>query len=72
MVQQTVIWTIVCLGALALALRRPRLGRVVLGVFFIVIAPLGPWTLPNLIMAAALGVILWRMGTAVPLAKPAM
>jgi len=140
MLQQTLIWTVVCLAALGLCLWRPELGRVVLGVFFIVMAvgvnvvfvlvapdgfvklgtdapliplyrwvfehivaeapavfgllvaafeiavgllmlkggrrtswgpiggivflvaitPLGPWTLPNLIMAAALGVILWR------------
>jgi hypothetical protein len=140
MLQQTLVWTVVCLAALGLCLWRPELGRVVLGVFFIVMAvgvnvvyvlvapdgfvklgtnaplipfyrwafehivvtapavfgllvaafeiavgllmlnggrqtnwgliggivflvaitPLGPWTLPNLIMAAALGVILWR------------
>ena len=29
-------------------------------VFLLVIAPLGPWTVPNLIMAAALGAILLR------------
>ena len=29
-------------------------------VFLMVIAPLGPWTVPNLVMAAALGVILLR------------
>ncbi len=29
-------------------------------VFLLVIAPLGPWTLPNLILAAALGAILLR------------
>ncbi|HET6495055.1 MAG TPA: hypothetical protein VFH61_06800, partial [Thermoleophilia bacterium] len=29
-------------------------------VFLMVIAPLGPWTVPNLIMAAALGAILLR------------
>ena len=29
-------------------------------VFLLAITPLGPWTLPNVIMAAALGVILWR------------
>jgi hypothetical protein len=29
-------------------------------VFLLVIAPLGPWTIPNLIMAAALGAILLR------------
>jgi uncharacterized membrane protein YkgB len=138
--QQTLVWTVVCLAALGLCLWRSELGRVVLGVFFIVmavgvnlvfvlvapdgfvklgtnaplvpfyrwvfehivamapavfgllvatfeitvgvlmikggrranwglaggiaflvaIAPLGPWTLPNLIMAAALGVLLWR------------
>lgn len=28
--------------------------------FLVVISPLGPWTLPNLIMAAALGVLLWH------------
>lgn len=33
-------------------------------VFLIGITPLGPWTLPNLIMAAALGVVLWRRRTA--------
>lgn len=140
MLQQTVVWAVVCLAALGLCLWRPDLGRVVLGVFFIVMAvgvnivfvlaapdgfvklgtnaplipfyewvfenvvveapalvgllvaafeitigvlmvkesrwtkwgliagmaflvaisPLGPWTLPNLIMAAALGVVLWR------------
>ncbi len=140
MLQQTLVWTAVCLGALGLCLWRPELGRIVLGVFFLVMAigvnlvfvlvspegfvklgtdaplvplyewffrrvvavapaafglltaafevtvgllliqggrgadagligaivflavisPLGPWTLPNLIMAAALGVVLWR------------
>lgn len=140
MLQQTLIWGAVCLGVLGLCLWRPELGRVVLGVFFLVMAvgvnlvfvlvspegfvrlgtdaplvplyewffrrvvavapaafgllaaafeitvgvlmirggrgadagligaiaflavisPLGPWTLPNLIMAAALGVVLWR------------
>lgn len=140
MLQQTLIWAVVCLGALGLCLWRPELGRVVLGVFFLVMAvgvnlvfvlvsprgfvklgtdapllplyewffrrvvaaapaafgaltagfevavgvlmirggrradagligaivfltaisPLGPWTVPNLIMAAALGVVLWR------------
>ena len=29
-------------------------------VFLVVIAPLGPWTVPNIIMAAALGAILLR------------
>ena len=29
-------------------------------VFLLVIAPLGPWTVPNLVMAAALGAILLR------------
>jgi len=138
MLQQTLVWAVVCAGALGLSLWRPNVGRVVLGVFFIVmalgvnvvfvlvdpdgfvklgtnapllspyewvfvhivskapavfgllvaafeiaigllmlfggrrtnwgliggivflvaIAPLGPWTLPNLIMAAAMGVIL--------------
>jgi hypothetical protein len=136
--QQTLVWGLVCVGALGLSLWRPDLGRVVFGVFFIVMAlgvnvvfvladpdgfvklgtnapllapyewifehivgrapamfgllvaafeitigslmisggrradwgliggivflvaitPLGPWTLPNLIMAAALGVVL--------------
>lgn len=140
MLQQTLVWTIVCLAALGLCLWRPELGRVVLGIFFIVMAvgvnvvfvlvapdgfvklgtnapliplyewvfehivvhapavvgllvaafeitvgvlmirggrltnwgliggivflvgimPLGPWTLPNVIMAAALDVVLWR------------
>jgi hypothetical protein len=138
MLQQTLVWAVVCVGALGLSLWRPNIGRVVLGVFFIVMAlgvnvvfvlvdpdgfvklgtnapllfpyewvfehivskapavfgllvaafeiaigllmligghrinwgligglvflvaitPLGPWTLPNLIMAAAMGVIL--------------
>ncbi len=138
MLQQTLVWALVCVGALGLSLWRPNLARVVLGVFFIVMAlgvnvafvlvdpdgfvrlgtdapllapyewifehvvgraptvlgllvaafeitvgllmliggrrvswgliggmvflvaitPLGPWTLPNLIMAAALGVVL--------------
>jgi len=146
MLQQTLVWTVVCLAALGLCLWRPELGRVVLGVFFIVMAvgvnvvyvlvapdgfvklgtnaplipfyrwafehivdtapavfgllvaafeiavgllmlrggrrtnwgliggivflvaitPLGPWTLPNLIMAAALGVVLWRRSEGVP------
>lgn len=38
MLQQTLIWTIVCLSAVGLCLRRPALGRVVLGGFFIVMA----------------------------------
>lgn len=140
MLQQTIVWAVVCLGALGLCLWRPDLGRVVLGVFFIVMAvgvnvvfvllapdgfvklgtdaallpayewsfrhvvaqapaafgllvaafeitvgvlmirrgplrrwallagiaflvaitPLGPWTLPNLVMAAALGVVVGK------------
>ena len=140
MVQQTIVWAAFCLVALGLALWRPDAGRLVLGIFFIimavgvnvvfvlaapdgfvdlgtsapllspwgwvfehvvakapavfgllvasyevtiglmmmkggqwgslglvggivfllVIAPLGPWTVPNLIMAAALGAILLR------------
>ena len=140
MAQQTIVWTAFCLVALGLALWRPDAGRLVLGIFFIimavgvnvvfvlaapggfvdlgtsapllspwgwvfehvvakapavfgllvasfeitigllmikggqwgslgllggivfllVIAPLGPWTVPNLIMAAALGAILLR------------
>lgn len=154
MLQQTLVWAVVCLAALGLCLWRPSLGRVVLGVFFIVMAigvnvvyvlvapdgfvklgtnapllpfyewvfdhivveapaafglliaafeitvgllmvkdsrwtdlgliggivflvaitPLGPWTLPNLIMAAALGVILWRRrtGSAPGLGGPAV
>ena len=38
MVQPTIVWAVVCLGALGLCLWRPELGRVVLGVFFIVMA----------------------------------
>jgi hypothetical protein len=38
MLHQTIVWAIVCLGALGLCLWRPDLGRVVLGVFFIVMA----------------------------------
>ncbi len=38
MLQQTVVWALVCLGALVLSLWRPELGRVVLGAFFIVMA----------------------------------
>ena len=140
MVQQTLIWATVCLAALGLCLWRPELGRVILGIFFVVMAigvnivlvlvspdgfiklgtdapliplydwffehivaeapvvfgllvaafeiavgllmimggrranwgliggivflraitPLSPWTLPNPIMAAALGIVLWR------------
>jgi hypothetical protein len=61
MLQQTLVWTAVCLAALGLCLWRPELGRVVLGIVLLVaIMPLGPWTLPNVIMAAALGVVLWR------------
>jgi hypothetical protein len=153
MLQQTLVWMAVCLAALGLCLWRAEVGRVVLGVFFIVMAlgvnvvfvvvapdgfvklgtdaplipfyrwvfehivavapavlgllvaafeiavgllmlrggrrtewgliggivflvaitPLGPWTLPNLIMAVALGVILWRRraASAPGLAKPA-
>jgi len=143
MLQQTLIWASVCVAALGLCLWRPNRGRVVLGIFFIVMAlgvnvvyvlvapdgfvklgtdapllpfyrwgfehviakapavfgllaaafeitiglllikggrrtewgliggivfllavtPLGVWTLPNPIMAAALGVILWRRRT---------
>ncbi len=37
-----------------------RLGLLGGIVFLMVIAPLGPWTVPNLIMAAALGAILLR------------
>lgn len=40
--------------------RRIRWGIIGGIVFLVAITPLGPWTLPNLIMAAALGVILWR------------
>ena len=144
MLQQTLIWTAVCLSAVGLCLWRPALGRVILGSFFIVMAigvnivfvlvapdgfvklgthapliplyqwgfehvvasapalfgllvaafeitvgllmikggrrtgwglsggmiflvaisPLGPWTLPNLIMASALGILLLRCPTA--------
>jgi hypothetical protein len=144
MLQQVLDWAAVCLAALVLCLWRPELGRVVLGVFFLIMAigvnvvfvlvapdgfvklgtnaplvpfyewifehvvsaapavfgllvaafeitvgvlmikggrpanwgliggivflvgisPLGPWTLPNLIMAAALGIVLWRRRTA--------
>lgn len=153
MLQQTLVWSIVCLAALGLCLWRPELGRVVIGVFFIIMAigvnvvfvlvapdgfvklgtdaplipfyewvfehivvhapavvgllvaafeivvgvlmvrggrltnwgliggivflvgimPLGPWTLPNGIMAAALGVVLWRRRAAAApgLAEPA-
>jgi hypothetical protein len=38
MAQQTVIWAAICLVALGLALWRPASGRLVLGLFFIVIA----------------------------------
>jgi hypothetical protein len=151
MLQQTLIWTIVCLSAVGLCLWRPGLGRIILGSFFIVMAigvnivfvlvapdgfvklgtnapllplyqwafahvvatapalfgllvaafeitvgllmikggrrtdwgliggmvflvaitPLGPWTLTNLIMASALGVLLLRRQTAVAAASAA-
>ncbi|HEY5474647.1 MAG TPA: hypothetical protein VIK32_15850 [Candidatus Limnocylindrales bacterium] len=38
MLRQTLVWTIVCLAALGLCLWRPELGRVVLGIFFIIMA----------------------------------
>ena len=38
MAQQTIIWAAICLVALGLALRRPAAGRVVIGLFFIIIA----------------------------------
>ncbi len=40
--------------------RRGDWGLIGAIVFLVAIAPLGPWTLPNLIMAAALGVLLRR------------
>lgn len=42
-------------------------------VFLLAITPLGPWTLPNVIMATALGVILWRrrVASGPGLAEPA-
>lgn len=38
MAQQTIIWAAICLVALGLALWRPTAGRLVLGLFFIILA----------------------------------
>jgi hypothetical protein len=38
MAQQTIIWAAICLVSLGLALWRPAAGRLVLGLFFIIIA----------------------------------
>jgi uncharacterized membrane protein YkgB len=38
MLQQTLIWAFVCVAALGLCLWRPHRGRVVLGIFFILMA----------------------------------
>jgi hypothetical protein len=62
MVQQTVIWGVFCLAALAAASRRPRVSRVVLGVFFIVMA-LGI----NVVLAIVAPDNFVAIGTATPL-----
>lgn len=38
MLQQTIIWGIFCLAILALSIWRPNAGRVVIGVFFLIMA----------------------------------
>jgi hypothetical protein len=51
--------------------RRTEWGLIGDMVFLVAITPLGPWTLPNLIMAAALGVLLRRRQTVVAAASAA-